>query len=230
MIICDGESECGESRCGRHGPRIRFPFKLKNIDPDYCGYPGFDLTCSHHRTLLEFPALPLPIKLQVNYIDYTERYISLSDPENCLPRQFLKLNHSSISPFSFLSSELVQGTTIYFFNGPPNEFSCPIHAVQTGMGITLLRSGLMSFTRMVETIPSDIVYTESLPQNELGLWWNKPNCSECEAQAKLCKLNNNSTRDDAILCYDYPPKPISKIRYAATGKIRSLPSYSFLPF
>lgn len=52
--------------------------------------------------------------------------------------------------------------------------------------------------------------------NVWTLWWYKPDCSECEAGGKLCELNNNGT-EDAIQCYDRPPKPISKILYAAIG-------------
>ncbi|KAF7816705.1 rust resistance kinase Lr10-like [Senna tora] len=215
MGVC--HNECGESRCGRHGPRIRFPFRLKHIDPDHCGYPGFDLTCTHnHHTLLEFPALPLPIKLQVNYIDYTSRYISVSDPENCLPRQFLRLNHSSISPFHFLiMPDSLYFSTIYFFNCPPNKFSCPIYAAMSASSVdgAVLSSTLIFCTKLNETIPSSFGYT-SLPQNELGLWWSKPNCSECEAQGKLCKLNTIGSQD-VIQCFDRPPKPISKMRYVA---------------
>ncbi|XP_028790701.1 rust resistance kinase Lr10-like [Neltuma alba] len=49
------------------------------------------------------------------------------------------------------------------------------------------------------------------------LWWFKPDCSECQARGKFCKLKNNDT-EDATQCYDPPPKPISKILYAAIGE------------
>lgn len=209
-------NDCGESRCGRHGPRIRFPFRLKQIDPDHCGYRGFDLTCSpQHQTLIELPTFPLPIKLQINHIDYTNQNVWMSDPENCLPRQLLRLKNSSISPFSFQSYE-PSYSTMYFFNCPPDKFSCPIYAAEGG---TILDSALISCTKMVETIPLKgfgLGYSYSSLQ-ELGLWWNEPNCSECEAKGKLCKLENNAT-EDAIQCFDRPLKAIVKIRYAVLGE------------
>ncbi|KAJ6959247.1 hypothetical protein NC653_037534 [Populus alba x Populus x berolinensis] len=29
--------------CGNRGPDIRFPFRIKDKQPDHCGYPGYDL-------------------------------------------------------------------------------------------------------------------------------------------------------------------------------------------
>lgn len=36
-------NECVISRCSHHGPAIRFPFWLKDSQPDHCGYPGFQV-------------------------------------------------------------------------------------------------------------------------------------------------------------------------------------------
>ncbi|KAJ6370423.1 hypothetical protein OIU76_028658 [Salix suchowensis] len=42
--------------CGNDGPDIRFPFRIKDEQPDHCGYPGFDLSCSDdNSTVLELP-------------------------------------------------------------------------------------------------------------------------------------------------------------------------------
>jgi len=61
---------CQEASCKKDGPAIRFPFrlKLKEKQPDDCGYPGFELSCTDRReTLLQ---LPNSVKLYVNKIDY----------------------------------------------------------------------------------------------------------------------------------------------------------------
>jgi hypothetical protein len=89
-----------ESRCGGHGPAIRFPFRL-NSQPDHCGYPGFNLSCTDtNHTVLE---LPISVKLFVKKIDYKSQVIQLYDPDNCFPRQLRGLNLSS-SPFQFKDS------------------------------------------------------------------------------------------------------------------------------
>ncbi|THG15068.1 hypothetical protein TEA_019368 [Camellia sinensis var. sinensis] len=48
--------ECAVTRCGDDGPDIRFPFWLKDHQPNHCGYPGFQLSCSPTKdTLLDLP-------------------------------------------------------------------------------------------------------------------------------------------------------------------------------
>ncbi|KAI9097815.1 hypothetical protein K1719_025586 [Acacia pycnantha] len=151
---------------------------------------------------------------QVTDIDYNYQSVFISDPENCLPKQLLKLNQSSISPFQFTSFPLeLNPSETYLFSCPPNEFSCPYVAVRDYAARTLLDSGLISCTRMFNTFSS---VSSSSDPNVWTLQWFKPNCGECEARGKLCKLNNNGT-EDAIQCYEPPPKPVSKIYYAAIG-------------
>ena len=89
----------GHNRCGHHGPEIRFPFRLKDRQPDqHSGYPGFDLYCSDkHDTVLE---LPTSVKVFVNRIDYKSQSIQVADSDNCFPQKILRLN-LSLSPFQF---------------------------------------------------------------------------------------------------------------------------------
>ncbi|KAI8007161.1 putative RING-H2 finger protein ATL21A [Camellia lanceoleosa] len=49
--------ECAVTRsCGDYSPDIRFPFWLRDHQPNHCGYPGFQLSCSRtNDTLLEIP-------------------------------------------------------------------------------------------------------------------------------------------------------------------------------
>ncbi|XP_055815318.1 rust resistance kinase Lr10-like [Solanum dulcamara] len=96
-MVGDGAYDCRESRCGSYGPSIRFPFRLHH-QPEYCGYPGFELSCDReNQTIL---ALPNSLVLIVREIDYMSQQISLSDPEHCLILKLLHLNLSA-SPFSF---------------------------------------------------------------------------------------------------------------------------------
>uniref|UniRef100_A0A7N2RF23 Wall-associated receptor kinase galacturonan-binding domain-containing protein n=1 Tax=Quercus lobata TaxID=97700 RepID=A0A7N2RF23_QUELO len=64
-----------ELRCGYHGPAIRFPFQLKDRQPDQQrGYPGFDLYCSdNNHTVLE-----LPTSVKTPYV-----YCKVTDVEFC---------------------------------------------------------------------------------------------------------------------------------------------------
>ena len=53
----EGHNRCPQLRCREDGAAIRFPFRLKDRQPDqYCGYPGFDLYCNDKNdTVLELP-------------------------------------------------------------------------------------------------------------------------------------------------------------------------------
>lgn len=97
---------CPESRCGS-GPTIRFPFRLKDRQPDYCGYHGFDLSCTERNdTLLE---LPNSVKLYVQEIDYLHQVLNVSDPDHCFLRQASNIKFSS-SPFRFYGDFLYNYT------------------------------------------------------------------------------------------------------------------------
>ncbi|RHN77784.1 putative glycerophosphodiester phosphodiesterase, protein kinase RLK-Pelle-LRK10L-2 family [Medicago truncatula] len=84
----------------------------------------FNLSCNHHnKKILEIPSYPVPIKLLINYINYTSQVLEASDPENCLPRLLLLQSNftSSIFPFRIIDgSELPplynEFTNISFFD------------------------------------------------------------------------------------------------------------------
>ncbi|XP_061360110.1 rust resistance kinase Lr10-like isoform X2 [Gastrolobium bilobum] len=217
MGMCEINACRGDLRCGRHGPEIRFPFRIKDSEADECSHSsGFDLTCSDKReTLLELP----PIKLKVRSIDYTQQLLYVSDPENCLPKQLLKLYQSSISPFHQFETFGGMTDNITFLNCDSVNadylqvtFSCPIYAADSTD--KLLGSDLFSCTKMYDV--SSNIDPYELQANKLGLTWSKPDCSKCETQGKMCTLKNNGTRDD-IECFDRYHKPIKKIVLDATA-------------
>uniref|UniRef100_A0A0E0MQM7 Protein kinase domain-containing protein n=1 Tax=Oryza rufipogon TaxID=4529 RepID=A0A0E0MQM7_ORYRU len=56
-------SYCPPSRCGEHGPEIRFPFKLESKNtPSSCGVPCMKLSCSGQYTILHNKYLGRPYK------------------------------------------------------------------------------------------------------------------------------------------------------------------------
>ena len=227
----------GGHSCERRGLPIRFPFRLKDKEPPHCGYPGFDLSCNHNDTLFEISAVPFPIKFRVTHIYYEHRAFQVSDPENCLPRQFLKLNLTSTSPFQFINRQLqsfyyYEYDTITFFDCSPDEqyqFSCPNIYVAAGSDY-LISSDLVSCTKMLDIFPA-FFEPESLMTNDLTLWWTKPNCSVCETNSKLCKLKKNGT-EGAVECFGEisDPKPFKKILLCTAGEIfkHTLLSFSFI--
>jgi len=94
----EGQNGCDEFPCGSLGPAIRFPFRL-NSQPHHCGYPGFNLSCTHrNETVLQ---LPIFVKFFVKNIDYKSQVIEVYDPDQCFLRQLHTLNLTS-SPFQIL--------------------------------------------------------------------------------------------------------------------------------
>ncbi|RYQ82003.1 hypothetical protein Ahy_B10g100582 isoform B [Arachis hypogaea] len=215
--ICHGEDGCGGHRCGRHGPPIRFPFRLKDKEPPHCGYPAFDLTCSDsHDTFIEFSASPVPLKLLVTDIQYEYNYFRVSDTQNCLPTHLLKLikNSSSISPFQFSRDQTLNDVS--FFNCSPDpqyQLSCPIYVADSYD--SLLSSNLVSCTKIFD-ISSTFYDSEMVDlYNTLNLWWSKPNCSMCETQGKRCKLKNNGTQGE-VECFRHHH---NNLLFGSTGLI-----------
>ncbi|PNX85677.1 receptor-like protein kinase, partial [Trifolium pratense] len=199
-------------RCGPDGPPIRFPFRLKDKETEQsCGYNGFDLTCSDtHKTQIEFPSPSGAIILEVMKIIYPDNRLYLTDPENCLPRQFVKLLRSPISPFQFFESP---GVGYNFTILHCSSSLCPVIVVDSSD--TLFNSGLDPIDC---TKTSDSDFTSSDFTSELVLTWSKPNCSKCEKEGKMCKLKNNGTEDGEIECFDRHHKPTKKILLYVTGE------------
>ncbi|KAH8502371.1 hypothetical protein H0E87_013899 [Populus deltoides] len=58
--------------CGNRGLHIRFPFWIKDRQPEQCGYPGFDLSCNEKGDIVL--ELPTAVKLYIDKIDYENQY------------------------------------------------------------------------------------------------------------------------------------------------------------
>jgi hypothetical protein len=188
-----------ETRCGDHGPAIRFPFRL-NTQPDQCGYPGFNLSCTDtNQTMLE---LPISVKLFVKTIDYKSQVIKLYDPDhNCLPRLLRGLDVSS-SPFHQKPEYQYRSTDYAVFNCSPREdneyfdlISClsgPTYQVYAKQVHSTIRAPLVSCTKMytLRSFPEGIIeYGGKI----LELEWSTPDCRYCEVlRGKRCMKSNSS--------------------------------------
>lgn len=210
LKLSAGQDECTLTTCSDHGPTIRFPFRLNNHQPQHCGYPSFDLSCSQtNDTVLD---LPFSVKVLINYINYTSQSIHITDPYGCFPRQLRNLNLSS-SPFQF--SDFVYDFSL---------FNCPAKGRQfyhrtclsdeSGSEVIVVYSDffiyyvpLLSCRKMynISSVSSEVF--DQTP--DLQLKWPKQICGNCEAQDKYCRLNvSNSTGHENFECFGFlkPPK------------------------
>jgi hypothetical protein len=188
----EAQSACDESRCGHHGPAIRFPFRL-NSQPEHCGYPGFNLSCVDTKhTVLE---LPISVKLFVKKIDYKSQVIHLYDQHHCLPGQLqgLDLNHS---PFQFEGYPYLSNRTL--FNCSPREETDYSYLISCLSGPTyqvyysyLITPSLISCTKMytLRSIPGGIIEDHD---KFVQLNWSTPACGQCEGKGMRCMKSNSS--------------------------------------
>lgn len=103
----DRGDQCLPTRCGDEGPEIRYPFWLKDHQPDRCGYgPDFALTCSptNNETMLDNP---FSVKVVVKDINYPCQFIWYKLSGDYAPHQknlSLIFDSSVFSPFQLLSN------------------------------------------------------------------------------------------------------------------------------
>ncbi|XP_050247193.1 rust resistance kinase Lr10-like isoform X2 [Quercus robur] len=197
----------GHNRCGHHGPDIRFPFRLKDRQPDQqCGYPGFDLYCSDkHETVLE---LPTSVKVFVKHIDYQSQLIQVTDSDNCFPLKIRGLNLSS-SPFQFKTENILEDYALFNCTSETDtynyrlinclsRFSTSVYAFLSDDYID--EFPILSCTKMytVSSVPYHIWEWDS---HSLELTWSEPKCRDCEVKGEKCRFKNNST-DFNIECFN----------------------------
>ncbi|XP_006368004.1 probable receptor-like protein kinase At1g67000 [Solanum tuberosum] len=202
-MVGEGAYNCSVSRCGRHGPIIHFPFRLHH-QPEYCGYPGFELSCDlKNRTIL---ILPNSLTLIVEEIDYMSQQIRLSDPERCLILKLLHLNLSE-SPFSFTVDDpfyTPHDISVFNCSGMPAYYRNLYPYCASDKAIFAVYYSLDSLPpatcKKIHEIPSflyDTIYSS------IRLSWGNPNCSYCEGLEKDCGFKNY-TKQLTTQCFDRP--------------------------
>lgn len=218
-LLVLGIDDCGESRCRKGGPRIRFPFKLKHEQAQHCGYPGFELSCDNNgNTVMEFPHA---VQLHVDRIDYVSQQIFLSDPHACVPGKMLLNLNLSETPFQYSNPAPIlleyslfncsDDASKYPENFDDQIIPClgvpghQVHAFYSFMSIDYFPSP--SCVKFHETtLPFQKETLSSM--STLHLNWSRPSCSHCETQGKFCSLNNTLSAE--VQCLNRPKKTGSK--------------------
>lgn len=215
--------DCTERSCSTDGPPIRFPFRLKGMQPVHCGYRGFELSCTHDNQTLLLLEMPSSTKLYVKEIDYRSQLIKLDGEIECYPRDIFY--HSS-SPFKFVGSANL-------FSCPPSTVRenitterfpclarlCPCHGnpgnqliyasiTYSGVYCSIDRLPLVSCTKEHDNSgPADTSnYLDYISHSGPYLYWSIPSCQQCEEMGKLCSLKNEFTNqtDPQTQCLDVP--------------------------
>ncbi|EOY23503.1 Kinase superfamily protein, putative [Theobroma cacao] len=212
------QDECKVTNCKHHEPPVKFPFRLQDRQPPHCGYPhpGFQLSCSeNNQTVLNFPR---SMKLLVKHIDYKEQQIRLYDPGHCLWKQLSDLNISAF-PFryewlSYSRLQAFQPKPVDFYTlfncSSKDEFLYRRYRIpclsNTGSQIIAFGYDEQAYDEnLLNCSKTGNISAAIYPYltGPFQLLWDKPNCRNCEAQGRGCKLKSNS-RQDQTECFDIP--------------------------
>ncbi|KAJ4822620.1 hypothetical protein Tsubulata_020951 [Turnera subulata] len=228
------QEECKETRCKPHGPAIRFPFRLRGSQPNHCGYPGFDLSCSQSKqTILE---LPNSVNLSVKHINYEGQQIHVYDSDGCLARKLPNLNLSATG-FKFSVEEYsLNNWTVFncssdYVHYISKYYRIPClsnqgHVVQySDSGDDPLRSPLLTCSRIFDVFktPGEFLHYK---KQVFRLDWFRPNCSVCEVQRLGCHSQTNSTGD--VKCFSIPRQPKGFSRHSRDVIVTGVVLCSFL--
>ncbi|CAL2240069.1 unnamed protein product [Prunus armeniaca] len=218
-----GETQkpCEELKCSPHAPAIRFPFRIKDRHPDHCGYPGFVVSCNdRHETVLELPTIP--VKLSVESINYERQEMYLYDPDNCLVAKLIEIRNMSFSPFYVIDRQNITlfncSSLVMQHEGLDPNPNYPVAAPclnSPGHQVYAVDSAghvedLPSCTKMynVFSVPYYFQGEQVVP-----FPWSKPNCTECDAEGKKCRLKNSDTNNEIECVLD-----LRKANMSATTK------------
>ncbi|KAJ6377810.1 hypothetical protein OIU78_028100 [Salix suchowensis] len=182
--------------CGNRGVDIRFPFWIKDRQPDQCGYPGFALSCNERGDIVL--ELPPAGKLHIEKIDYRNQVIHASDPQRCLLRQ-----HSSYSsPVFHLQFKMSKVNFTIFncslTNTRPLNWMAP--CLSTVHYDVLAVDSELSIEGTVSLLSCTKMYDLPVP-HDIRLSWFSPNCGSCEATGKQCRLRKNNITELETECY-----------------------------
>ena len=190
---------------------VQFPFRIRNQEeflPSYCGYPGFDLFCDGaDRLSIELPNSGV---FFVRAIDYAKQELLLSDPNNCLPKRLLSLNHSNSGNYTpFLPMQ----EQVYWLYNCSNHYLKSLFYVKKIECLSGSNYGVIATT--FEAVSNDSIalkceklgsiraqgeagtemmmdYNSGL-NSDLRLTWVKPECGECFQKGGQCGFNSNSS-------------------------------------
>ncbi|XP_008232076.1 PREDICTED: rust resistance kinase Lr10-like [Prunus mume] len=216
-----GQDTCAESKCSDdHGLAIHFPFHLEHR----CGDPGLECSGRQEKVLEEQVAL---VKFFVKSIDYKRGLIEVYNPDGCLLLMPLETPNIPVSPFHLLDSNIRNVTfflcptlaerDIYAYQVPCLSSSpgYRVYGVSSFFQLFDHFPALQSCTRMYDVLSVPFGTWVGVDSYILRFKWSEPNCTECEAEGKRCRLNKNGIKSE-VECI-HVRKASKTMEFVATG-------------
>ncbi|KAF8033198.1 hypothetical protein BT93_D1949 [Corymbia citriodora subsp. variegata] len=180
---------CPNATCQPGGPVVHFPFRLRQLQPnERCVYPGFDLLCDGlGRTIIN---LPPSGEFIVASILYSEQFMLLRDPENCLSKRLRSLslldprwNVQAYKNFTFIKCPLdlpiFPGFTPIPCLSDRNHTVVAIPTEDCERAMSTAMSGCVHNWTVLAPSKDDAL-------GSIGLTWSEPTCGECHAHGMVC--------------------------------------------
>ncbi|KAK1581860.1 hypothetical protein Q3G72_009732 [Acer saccharum] len=210
---------CPPTACGRKGPVIRFPFRLKT-QPVFCGLEGFELSCSsNNNTLLHLPSFNSSTNdFYVQEISYLHSSIAFTDPNEttCPVKTLFSLNFTSFeSPFLNISYYYWYIATLNCTEKIEQSSRLLIDPYPTAVGPIGCISDDQNFVYVIDTTSKEYLppycsilsrskeirgpkntVTDFLETRRMEMAWEAlDGCHRCEKSGNFCGFNftNNST-------------------------------------
>lgn len=192
------EDRCKPSRqCSGTG-LIQFPFSLEGKHPQYCGYPGFRLSCDGNETVINIPSMG---KMYVRDIDYKQHQLLITDPKECLGGFIFNIDNLSASPFHY--SDVYIYTFINCSENVDSSFyyttfiRCLSNVYSLYGDLTV--DHVPESCKPIKTVRVGTQFS-SLNSAYLDLRWDLPGCDGCELSGGKCGFKNQSS-GDTIMCF-----------------------------
>lgn len=212
------QNGCSPVKCGDAGPAIRFPFRLKGRQPERCGYPGLDLSCTgDNKTEFQFQfplratsdnlVIPVSTKALIQAIDYSSQTVRLSGfTSTCLPKHPPTIT-SPPSPFTVVDGYPYgftlfncssNGTYIYSsgeltcLNGP----GFAVHAYRSYYSVSEFPSGCTMMYN-ISDVPNGLLFgLQQYSRDEVNLHWSEPDCRSCEDDGMYCQPKSSGNKGE----------------------------------
>ncbi|KAB2634798.1 receptor-like protein kinase [Pyrus ussuriensis x Pyrus communis] len=212
------QNACKESQCGDDQDlAIHFPFRHRQ----HCGSLGLECNRTYEQSMVL-------VKFYVKHIDYKHQEVQVYYSDKCLLLKPTEITNKPISPF-YLSNFDIRNVTLFSCPTPVKRdiyaYQVPclgepgniVYAVTSFFELDELFLALQSCTKMYDVVlkvPFGYWSGQS-NANILRFKWSKPNCTECVADGKKCRLKNNGIKSE-IQCV-YLKKASNKWKFLATA-------------
>ncbi|KAI6702006.1 hypothetical protein NL676_011142 [Syzygium grande] len=214
-VVSPLSDTCSDTFCGVGEPGIRFPFRLKQFQPDeHCVYPGFDLSCNAQSQTTLY--LPISGEFIVDAIYYTDQVLLLKDPDDCLPKKLQNLTTSG-------SNWIIQNYTSFtLFKCPYLRWVPPLLTRVACLDGRHYYVGAMAtddlsqyanalpelqcfdnWTIQIPTADDELHFHEIHSTGTFELTWAEPSCGSCEASSGTCGFKGKKGLETKCTVRDY---------------------------